>query len=80
MRQREDDEMCFFISFAPATFWLVVGYFVLFSTSRVEGGVRTFGRVLAAWIVFIAAAIVTAGAWVTVSGMCSLETFRACAA
>jgi hypothetical protein len=26
--------MCFFFSFMPATFWLVVGYFVLYSATK----------------------------------------------
>lgn len=71
--------MCFFISFMPATFWLVVGYFVLFSTTKAEGRVMTFGRMLAAWMFFVAGAIVFAGAYVTLTGLCSFEALMACA-
>ena len=39
--------MCFFFSFMPATFWAVVGYFVLFSSTETQGGIRTFGQILA---------------------------------
>ena len=65
--------MCFFFSFMPATFWAVVGYFVLFSSSKADGGVRTFGRVLAIWIFVIAAFIPIAGAYVTLAGLCPIE-------
>lgn len=66
--------MCFFFSFVPATFWLIIGYFVLFSSTRAEGGVRTFGKVVAVWVFILAALIPIAGAYVTVSGLCPLET------
>ena len=66
--------MCFFFSFLPATFWVVVGYFVLFASTKTEGGVRTFGRVLAIWIFIIAAFIPLMGAYISLSGLCPLET------
>ena len=65
--------MCFFFSFMPATFWVVIGYFVLFSSSKADGGVRTFGRVLAIWIFVIAAFIPIAAAYVTLTGLCPFE-------
>jgi len=65
--------MCFFFSFMPATFWAVVGYFVLFSSSKADGGIRTFGRALAIWIFVIAAFIPIAGAYVTLNGLCPVE-------
>jgi uncharacterized membrane protein (DUF485 family) len=65
--------MCFFVSFIPATFWLVVGYFVLFSSTRVEGGIKTFGRVLAIWIFLITALVPVAGAYVTLADLCPIE-------
>ncbi len=64
--------MCFLISFGPATFWAVVGYFVLFSSTRAEGGIRKFGRILAIWIFIIAAFIPLMGAYVTLSGLCPI--------
>ena len=66
--------MCFFFSFLPATFWVVVGYFVLFASTKSEGSVRTFGRVLAIWIFIIAAFIPLMGAYISLSGLCPLET------
>lgn len=65
--------MCFFVSFMPATIWLVIGYFVLFSSAKADGGVRAFGRVLAIWIFVIAAVIPLAGAYVALSGLCPIE-------
>ena len=65
--------MCFFFSFMPATFWAVIGYFVLFSSSKADGGIRTFGRVLAVWIFVNAAFIPIAAAYVTLSGLCPIE-------
>jgi len=29
--------MCFIFSFVPATFWAIIGYFVLFSSTKAEG-------------------------------------------
>ena len=71
--------MCFFFSFIPATFWIVIGYFVLFSSTKADGSVKTFGRGLAIWAFFVAGFIVVAGAYVTLSGMCSMGAFMNCA-
>lgn len=65
--------MCFLFSFVPATVWLVVGYFVLFSSAKADGGIRTFGRALAIWTFVIAAFLPIAGAYVTLAGLCPLE-------
>jgi hypothetical protein len=71
--------MCFFFSFIPATFWCVVGYFVLFSSTRAEGSVRAFGRGLSIWVFLVAGFIVVAGAYITLSGMCSIDAILNCA-
>lgn len=65
--------MCFFFSLIPATFWLVVGYFVLFASVKADGGMRTFGRILAIWIFVIATVIPLMGAYVTLAGLCPFE-------
>lgn len=65
--------MCFFVSFMPATIWLVIGYFVLFSSAKADGGIRTFGRILAIWIFVIAVFIPVAAAYVTLAGLCPIE-------
>lgn len=70
--------MCFFFSFMPATFWAIVGYFVLFSSTKAEGGVRILGQVLAAWTFVIAGFILLAGAYVTTTGLCSMDVMMQC--
>jgi len=70
--------MCFFFSFIPATFWIVIGYFVLFSSTKADGSVRTFGRSLAIWAFILAGFIVLAGGYITLSGMCSMDAFMNC--
>ena len=65
--------MCFFISLLPATFWAVIGYFVLFSSTRAEGRVRTLGQWLAIWIFLIAVLIPFVAAYITLTGFCPLD-------
>jgi len=60
--------MWFFISLIPATFWVVVGYFVLFSSTKSQSGVQLFGRILAAWIFIVAAFLPVMGAYATFVG------------
>jgi hypothetical protein len=60
--------MWFFFSFLPATIWVVLGYFILFSSTKAEGGVQLFGRLLAVWVLIIAALFPLIGAYVTLSG------------
>ena len=59
----------------PATIGLVVGYFILFSATKAEGGVRTFGKILAIWIFVITAFIPIAGAYVTFTNTCPMNAF-----
>lgn len=65
--------MCFLVSFAPATFWAIIGYFVLFSSTRAESRIRTLGQVLAVWTFVLAALIPVAAAYLTISGLCPIE-------
>jgi len=65
--------MCFIFSLIPATFWIVIGYFVLFSSTETDGGVRKFGIVLAIWLFLIALFLPIMGAYVTISGLCPIE-------
>jgi hypothetical protein len=39
--------MCFFFSLIPATIWVVLGYFVIFSAAKTQGAVQLFGYILA---------------------------------
>lgn len=65
--------MCFFFSFLPATAWFVIGFFILFAATKAEGGLRTFGRVLGAWALVIALMFPVMGAYMTLSGACSMN-------
>ena len=46
--------MCFFFSLIPATVWVVIGFFVLFASTKAEGGLRKFGQVLGLWSLVLA--------------------------
>ncbi len=62
--------MCFLFSLIPATIFVVLGYFVLYTSKKSEGGVQKFGCILAAWVFFIALLFPACGAYVTVTGKC----------
>jgi len=64
--------MCFFISLIPATWFLVVGFFVLFAASMAQGAIKGFGQILAVWIFFLALFPLIAGAYVTWLGQCPM--------
>ena len=70
--------MCLFISFMPATFWAIVGYFVLFSSTKAEGRVKTFGQILGVWALVISGFIILAGAYVSMTGLCSMHMLSQC--
>ncbi len=65
--------MCFFFSFIPATIFITIGYFVLFSSTKTEGAVQKFGQILATWIFIVALFFPTMGGYVTFSGLCPIE-------
>jgi len=65
--------MCFFFSFIPATIWVVLGYFVLFASTKTEGAVQMFGRILAIWVFVITAFFPVMGAYITLSRLCPIE-------
>ena len=65
--------MCFIGSLIPATIFAVIGYFVLFSSTKAEGGVHTLGRALAIWIFVLASFFPIMGAYATLSGQCPME-------
>ncbi len=62
--------MCFFVSLIPATIWVVLGYFILFSSTKTLGAVQQLGRILAIWVFIIAAFFPVMGAYVTFAGLC----------
>lgn len=64
--------MCLIFSFIPATIFLVIGYFVLFSSSKAEGNIQKFGQILAIWVFIVALFFIICGAYATVSGLCPM--------
>jgi ABC-type Fe3+ transport system permease subunit len=61
--------MIFFFSLIPATIAVVVGYFVLFSSARAEGGIKRFGQVLSVWMFLQAGAVVLGGLFAPAMGV-----------
>jgi hypothetical protein len=60
--------MFFLISLIPATLAVVLGYFVLFSSTKSQGAMRTFGQIVAIWVFALAVASPIAGAYGTYAG------------
>jgi hypothetical protein len=61
--------MSFLLSLLPATLLAVLGYIVLYCSIRADGGLKTFGRVLAIWVFVLAALPVVTGAYLTAAGI-----------
>lgn len=51
---------------------------MLLLSTKAEGRVKTLGQMLAAWAFNIVGFIILAGAYVTVTGMCSMEMMMQC--
>ncbi len=68
--------MCFFFSLMPATFFVTIGFFVLFAASMAKGAVKGFGQILAVWIFVLALFPLIAGAYVTWSGQCPMQQMQ----
>jgi hypothetical protein len=64
--------MYFFFSLIPATLAVVLGYFILFSSTKAQGGVKTLGQMLAVWVLVLAALLPLAGAYATYAGVPSI--------
>jgi hypothetical protein len=60
--------MYFFFSLIPATLAVVLGYFILFASSKAQGGIKSFGQILAVWVLLLAALFPLAGAYATYAG------------
>jgi len=68
--------MYFFFSLIPATLAVVLGYFILFSSTKSQGAVKTFGRILAIWVFILAAVFPVAGAYATYAGLSPIAMMR----
>ena len=67
--------MCLIFSLIPATVLLIIAYFVFYSSSKVEGATRTFGKILAIWVFVVALFFPLGGAYMTLSGKCPMGKF-----
>jgi hypothetical protein len=61
--------MYFFFSLIPATLAVALGYSILFSSTKAQGAVKTFGRILAIWVLAAAALFPMAGGYATYAGL-----------
>jgi hypothetical protein len=61
--------MYFLFSLIPSTLVIVLGYFILFSSTKTQGAVKTFGQILAALVLLFAAVLPLAGAYATYAGL-----------
>lgn len=64
--------MYFFLSLIPATLALVLGYFILFSSTKTQGAMKTLGRILAVWVLAASVLLPMAGGYATYAGLPSL--------
>jgi hypothetical protein len=53
--------MPFLFSLIPTTFLVVVGYFLIYTSTRVAGGLKRFGQYLGVWVFFLAGVIFLGG-------------------
>ena len=67
--------MFFFMSLIPATFFVTVGYFVLFASSKAEGNIQKYGKFLAIWIFILALLPLMGGLYVTMTGKCPVHGY-----
>ena len=66
--------MYFFFSLIPATLAVVLAYFILFSSSKTGGAVKTLGQILAAWVFILAAVLPIAGGYATYADLPSVAS------
>ena len=64
--------MYFVFSLIPATLFVVLGYFILFSSTKADGGAKTLGQFLAIWVFVLAATFPMAGTYATYAGLPSI--------
>ncbi len=50
----------------------VLGYIVLYCSTKSDGAVKTFGMILSIWIFILAAFPPIMGAYVTIAGICPI--------
>jgi len=53
--------MPFLFSLIPTTFLVVVGYFLIYTSTRAEGRLKRFGKYLGVWVFFLAGMVILGG-------------------
>lgn len=66
--------MCFVFSLGPATLWLVLGFFVIYTAYKTKGRIKKFGKLLSIWLFTIALVIAMVGAYLSVARRCPIDT------
>ena len=61
--------MIFLFSLIPATALVVVGYFVIYTATRGEGGLKRFGKYLGVWLLFLAGVSILGGLFASTLGI-----------
>ncbi len=64
--------MCLLFSLFPATMFTILGYIVLYCSTKADGTVKIFGKVLSICVFILAAMPLIMGAYVTLAGICPL--------
>jgi hypothetical protein len=63
---------CIIISLFPATVFLVIAYFVLYTSAKAEGFVGLFGAALGLWLFVVAAAFPTYSVYMSRADRCPI--------
>ncbi|UCD55517.1 MAG: hypothetical protein JSV93_01590 [Candidatus Omnitrophota bacterium] len=64
--------MAIMFSMMPATMFVVIGFFILFTATKGQGFISRFGQILAIWIFIIAISIIIHGTYITFTGKCPM--------
>ncbi len=65
--------MLFIFSLLWATLFAVLGYIVFYCSIRIEGGMKTFGQVLAVWLFILAVLLPLIGGYMSITGYSPIE-------
>lgn len=68
--------MFLFLSVIPATLWVVLGFFILYTSTKAQGQLQTFGRILAIVVFVIGASFPMLGAYATFAGLAPMEAME----
>jgi hypothetical protein len=61
--------MIFLLSLLPTTAFVVVGYFLVYTSTRAEGALKRFGQYLGVWVFFLAGVTILGGLFASTLGI-----------